>query len=144
MRALKGGYKLMAVMKPSTALYASPKMAGWRDDLSWCCHSWVRARRVSTAKDLIRAREAGAYPGQPGAAVGAKGDAPCGLEGLEVLVWLEEGAHAEGVDEAEEEEHAEDVADLGRRDLGVYSVHYLLGLGFRFLCPGSVLRPDRL
>lgn len=61
------------------------------------------------------------YPGQPGAAVAAKGNAPCRLECLKVLIGLEEGAHAEGVEEAEEEEHAEDVHHLRSCNLGVHS-----------------------
>jgi hypothetical protein len=47
-------------------------------------------------------REGVIYPGHPGATVGPKGNTPCRFECLEIFIWLEEGAHAEGIDEAKE------------------------------------------
>lgn len=86
-------------------------MAGCSDDLSWCCHSLFT--RISTPPDSRkRGEEVFVYPGQPGAAIAAKGHAPCWLEGLEVLIGLEKGAHAEGIDEAEYEQSTQDVLDL--------------------------------
>lgn len=50
------------------------------------------------------------YPGQPGATVGSKGEVPCWLESLEILVWLEKGSiGTDGVDEAESEQCDDDV-----------------------------------
>lgn len=59
------------------------------------------------------------YPGQPCAAIGPKCNAPCRLESLEVLIGLEESAHAESIDEPEEKQQPENVADLGSCDLRV-------------------------
>lgn len=42
-----------------------------------------------------------AYPSYPSTALFAKDDAPCGLEGLKILVWLEEGSDGQGVEDAE-------------------------------------------
>lgn len=54
---------------------------------------------------------ADAYPGQPGTTLRPECQAPRRLEGLEVLIWLEEGEIcAEGVDEAEDNEAYEDVS----------------------------------
>jgi hypothetical protein len=41
------------------------------------------------------------YPSDPGIAGLAKGQAPGGLEGLEVLVGLEKGAQSQGIGDAE-------------------------------------------
>ena len=44
------------------------------------------------------------YPGDPGAATLAKCCLPCGLQRLEVFVWLEESLDGQGVDIAESQE----------------------------------------
>lgn len=49
-----------------------------------------------------------AYPGDAGIAVPAKGELPCWLEGLEVLVGLEEGTQRKRIHDANGEKHSED------------------------------------
>lgn len=49
-----------------------------------------------------------AYPGDPGITVPAKGELPCGLERLEVLVGLEEGPQRQRIHDANSEEHSKD------------------------------------
>lgn len=44
------------------------------------------------------------YPSKPGAAVGAKGKLPRGLERLEVFIWLEEGTDPPGIDQTDYDE----------------------------------------
>jgi hypothetical protein len=62
------------------------------------------------------------HPGQPCAAVCAKGQRPGGLEGLEELVGLEEGAQGEGVEQAEGQHQGQQhvaVAGHGGRSMAV-------------------------
>lgn len=67
--------------------------------------------RISSATGAIL--KDGTHPGDVRSAVGTKGGGPGGLEGLEVLVGLEEGPDQRGVDETEEQQRGEDVARPG-------------------------------
>lgn len=49
------------------------------------------------------------YPGQPSTALLAKDQIPCWLSGLKVLVGLEEGVHADGIDDTENDEEGQGV-----------------------------------
>ena len=53
------------------------------------------------------------YPGDVGAGVGPEGKGPGGLEGLEVLVRLEEGPDQRRVGQAEQQQRGEDLARGG-------------------------------
>lgn len=59
------------------------------------------------------------FPGQPSTALISKGNVPCGFESLEILVWLEEGAENDGIEEAKDEEQGEDILDLCRDNMPV-------------------------
>ena len=59
------------------------------------------------------------YPCQPCSTVRAKCQIPGRLESLEIFIWLEEGAHAEGVEESKGKQDGEDVAGLGSYDIRV-------------------------
>lgn len=50
-----------------------------------------------------------AYPRDPRTALAAKGNLPRGLESLEILVGLEKGRDAEGVDDAEYDQERDHV-----------------------------------
>lgn len=53
------------------------------------------------------------YPRQPGTTLGPKSKIPGGLESLEVLIGLEEGCDPIGIDEADNENGAEEAYAVG-------------------------------
>lgn len=53
------------------------------------------------------------YPSDPCSALGSECNMPCGLERLEVFIWLEERLDAQDIGDAEREEDAEDDSPLG-------------------------------
>lgn len=58
------------------------------------------------------------YPSEPCATVGAKGEVPCWLESLEILVWLEKGSIGTGgVYETESEQSDDNVCCADREPM---------------------------
>ena len=82
-------------------------MAGCRDDRRRLDHSYRRRETGS-----LPARRGGwgrrIYPCDPCLLLAAEGELPGGLEALEEVVGLEEGAQSQGVDDAEGQERGED------------------------------------
>lgn len=74
-----------------------------------------------------------AYPSQPRTTFFPKGNLPCRFQRLKVLVGLEKGPHADGVEEPKYEKESENICHLGGEDFSVWFCLCRCGVPIFFL-----------